>query len=108
MPHKDELSKIHTPVIYILGGKEDIAYVNGSDDFNRINHVPAIMVNYPVGHGGTYGQVHGGEFSVVALKWLDLMLKGDRSAMSFFMGENPGILQRPGWSIESKFRMQRR
>ena len=108
MPHKDELKNIHTPVLYMLGGKEDIAYENGSDDFRRINHVPAIMVNYPVGHGGTYAQEHGGEFSIVALKWLDLILKADRNALGFFIGENPGILQRPGWSIESKFRMQRR
>ena len=108
MPHKDELKNIHTPVLYMLGGKEDIAYENGSDDFRRINHVPAIMVNYPVGHGGTYAQEHGGEFSIVALKWLDLILKADRNALGFFIGDNPGILQRPGWSIESKFRMQRR
>ena len=108
MPHKESLKSIHTPVLYMLGGPEDIAYNNGMDDFKRIDHVLAVAANYPVGHGGTYGQPHGGEFSVVALKWLDWNLKGDRSALMFFVGEKPGILQREGWSVESKFRMPRR
>ena len=54
MPGKDQLLRIHTPVLYMLGGESDIAYANGMDDFHRINHVPAIAINYPVGHGGTY------------------------------------------------------
>ena len=41
MPQKTKLKEIHTPVIYILGGEQDIAYGNGMDDFHRINHVPA-------------------------------------------------------------------
>ena len=45
MPPKEKLNEIHTPVIYILGGKEDIAYENGMDDFNRIKHVLAIAIN---------------------------------------------------------------
>ena len=107
MPQKESLKEIHTPVLYLLGGKEDIAYGNGMDDFARIDHVLAVAANYPVGHGGTYGQPHGGEFSIVALKWLDLTLKQDRSAMSYFIGPTPGILERPLWTVESKFRMRR-
>ena len=33
-----------------------IAYGNGMDDFNRINHVPVFVGNLDVGHGGTYAQ----------------------------------------------------
>ena len=33
---KDALKALHTPVIYILGGTRDIAWVNGMNDFNRI------------------------------------------------------------------------
>ena len=51
---KSKLKEIHCPIIYILGGETDIAYNNGMDDFKRIDHVPAIAVNLPVGHGGTY------------------------------------------------------
>ena len=35
MPPKEKLKEIHTPVIYILGGKEDVAYGNRMDDFHR-------------------------------------------------------------------------
>ncbi len=100
MPPKEKLKEIHTPVIYILGGKEDIAYENGMDDFHRINHVPACAINYPVGHGGTYRQPHGGEFTIPALAWLDWQLKGDKEAAKMFTGSDPGLLKRKDWTLE--------
>ena len=100
MPPKTKLNEIHTPVIYILGGKEDIAYENGMDDFHRISHVPACAANFPVGHGGTYRQPHGGEFSVVALAWLQWQLKGDREAAKMFIGKDCGLSKRKDWTIE--------
>lgn len=107
MPQKSKLQEIHTPVIYILGGKEDIAYENGMDDFHLINHVPACAANYPVGHGGTYRQPHGGEFSVVALAWLDWQLKGDRKAGRMFRGRHNQLSQRPGWTLETNRQFKR-
>lgn len=107
MPQKSKLQEIHTPVIYILGGKEDIAYENGMDDFYLINHVPACAANYPVGHGGTYRQPHGGEFSVVALAWLDWQLKGDRKAGRMFRGRHNQLSQRPGWTLETNRQFKR-
>jgi hypothetical protein len=52
---KDQLTKLHTPTLYILGGEKDIAYKNGMDDYKHINHVPVFEANLDVGHGGTYG-----------------------------------------------------
>lgn len=106
MPQKDKLNEIHTPVIYILGDKQDIAYENGMDDFQRIKHVPACAANYPVGHGGTYRQPHGGEFSVVALAWLEWQLKGNQQAAKLFTGKKPGLLQREGWRLEKNKKMK--
>lgn len=106
MPHKEQLLKVHGPIIYILGGKEDIAYNNGMDDFRRITHVPAVAVNYPVGHGGTYRQPHGGEFRIPAVAWLDWQLKGDRQAAKMFIGKNCGLVQRKGWTIERNKKMK--
>jgi len=100
MPPKEKLKEIHTPIIYILGGKEDIAYGNGMDDFHRIDHVPALAINLPVGHGGTYREPHGGEFTVPALAWLQWQLKGDREAAKMFTGSAPGLLKRKGWTLE--------
>jgi hypothetical protein len=106
MPDKSKLKDIHTPIIYILGGKEDIAYENGMDDFHQIHHVPACAANYPVGHGGTYRQPHGGEFCVVALSWLDWQLKGNKQAARMFQGKDCLLSKRKGWSIEKNKKMR--
>lgn len=104
MPPKEKLSDIHSSVIYILGGKPDIAYENGMDDFHRISHVAACAANLPVGHGGTYAQPHGGEFAVVALAWLQWQLKGDKQAAKMFKGKNCLLSKREGWTIEKNQR----
>ena len=100
MPAKERLQEIEVPVIYILGGPEDIAYENGMDDFHRLVKVPAFAANYPVGHGGTYRQEHGGEFTVPALAWLQWQLKGDAEAAKMFVGADCGLANREGWTVE--------
>ena len=100
MPNKERLQEITVPVIYILGGPEDIAYENGMDDFHRLVKVPAFAANYPVGHGGTYRQPHGGEFTVPALAWLQWQLKGDKEAAKLFVGADPALANREGWTVE--------
>lgn len=106
MPEKAKLKEIHTPIIYIMGGKEDIAYENGMDDYRLIKHVPACIANFPVGHGGTYRQPHGGEFSIVALAWLDWQLKGDKEAAKMFTGKKPGIASRKDWTFEKNKKLK--
>lgn len=106
MPKKEKLKEIHTPIMYLLGGKEDIAYENGMDDFHRISHVPACATNFPVGHGGTYREPHGGEFTVVALAWLDWQLKGDKEAAKMFVGKNCQLSKRKDWTIEKNEKMK--
>ena len=100
MPKKEKLNELHTPIMYMLGGKEDIAYENGMDDFKRISHVPACAINFPVGHGGTYREAHGGEFTIPALAWLKWQLKGDKEAAKMFIGKQPQLLQRKDWTLE--------
>jgi hypothetical protein len=100
MPEKEKLQDIKVPIIYILGGEEDIAYGNGMDDFFRIQHVPAVAANLPVGHGGTYRQPHGGEFTVPALAWLQWQLQGNEEAGKMFTGSPCGLAQREGWTVD--------
>ena len=100
MPEKEKLQDIKVPVIYILGGEEDIAYGNGMDDFFRLKNVPAVAANYPVGHGGTYREPHGGEFTVPALAWLQWQLQGDTVAAEMFKGSPCGLSLREGWTVE--------
>ena len=100
MPEKEKLQNIKVPVIYILGGEEDIAYGNGMDDFFRLKSVPAVAANYPVGHGGTYREPHGGEFTVPALAWLQWQLQGNEEAAKMFTGFPCGLALREGWTVE--------
>lgn len=99
---KDHLEKLHAPTIYILGGETDIAYNNGMDDFRRLNHVPVFAANLNVGHGGTYGQPHGGDFAKVATAWLQWHLRGDEQAAEMFRGEPCGVAKMEGWKVEKK------
>lgn len=107
MPPKSKLKEIHSSIIYILGGEKDIAYGNGMDDFHRIDYVPACATNFPVGHGGTYAQPHGGEFSVVALAWLNWQLKGDQQAAKMFKGADCELSKREGWTIEKNDKLEK-
>lgn len=99
---KDHLAKLHTPTLYILGGEKDIAYNNGMDDFRRISHLPIFAANLNVGHGGTYGKPHGGEFAEVATAWLQWQLKDDQEAAKMFVGEPCGLAKSEGWKVEKK------
>lgn len=98
---KEDLKQIHSPTLYMLGGETDIAYANGMDDYARINHVPIVMANMDVGHGGTYGEPHGGEFAKVATAWFKWQLKDDTDAGKLFTRE-PGLAANKLWRVEKK------
>jgi hypothetical protein len=100
--NKGALAKLHTPVIYILGGPTDIAYANGEDDFKRIEHLPVMVANLDVGHGGTFMQPNGGLEASVAVSWLDWQFKGDAQAAKRFTGPDCGLCKDPQWRIERK------
>jgi len=99
---KEHLLKLHTPTLYLLGGKTDIAYNNGMDDYKRINHVPVFVANMDVGHGGTYSKPHGGEFAKVATAWYKWQLKGDAGAGTMFSGNPPELSNSDVWKVEKK------
>jgi len=60
------------------------------------------MTNLNVGHGGTYARPHGGEYSPVALAWLDWQLKGKKEASKMFLGEDSTLARDAEWTVESK------
>lgn len=99
---KETLKALHTPVLYLLGGPTDIAYANGTDDVNRIGHVPVALVNLPFGHGGTYGQPMGGTAAGIVVDWLQWQLRHDRSAARSFVGANCRLCVNPEAKIELK------
>lgn len=99
---KAALDRFHTPVIYILGGEADMAYPNGTDDYRRIAKVPAVLLNLPVGHGGTFARPQGGAAAHVAVDWLEWTLFGDKSAARTFTGANCRLCSGTDWTIERK------
>ncbi|MBO9711707.1 hypothetical protein [Sphingomonas sp.] len=99
---KATLAKLHTPVLYILGGATDIAYQNGMDDYRRIAGVPAAVINIAVGHGGTYSEPHGGLAAQIVVNWLDWQLKGVGAAGLRFAGPGCGYCGDPRVTIERK------
>jgi hypothetical protein len=102
-PEKSLLETVHSPTLYILGGETDIAYANGSDDFQRLNHVPAVLANLRnAGHGGTYWEPHGGKAATAVVAWLEWQLRGDQDAGTAFTGEKCGLCVDPDWKIERK------
>jgi hypothetical protein len=99
---KAALQKLHTPIIYVLGGPSDIAYSNGMDDFKQINSAPVFVANLDVGHGGTFLEPNGGREASVAVSWLDWQLKGDARASKRFLGPDCGLCKDPDWKVDSK------
>jgi dienelactone hydrolase len=100
---KSDLARLHTPVAYISGDAEDIAFANGNDDFARLNHVPAFRAyERGVTHMGTYWEPNGGEFGGVAVAWLLWQLRGDQRAGRMFTGPDCGLCVDPRWVVEKK------
>jgi hypothetical protein len=98
----DFLKRMHTPVIYIIGGPTDIAYNNANQDFTEINHIPLFRADINVGHGGTSVQPHGGKFADVMVDWLNWQLKHDKEAGAMFTGEKCGLCSDPEWTVRRK------
>lgn len=99
---KSLLKTVHTPIIYFIGGKGDVAYPNGTDDFEKIDHVPAVLVESDVGHGGTFREPNGGKVAQIAVNWLDWQLRGDKDAARTFVGADCGLCADPKWTIKRK------
>ena len=99
---KSLLHTLHTPVLYVLGGKADAAHVNGADDVARIDTVPVFLADHDVGHSGTLMQPNGGVEAQVVRKWLDWQLLGDQHAGRTFKGEDCTLCRDKAWRVTKK------
>ena len=95
--------RFHTPVAIFNGDSRDVAYNPGLQEYSEVNNVPFYHANYPQGHGDAYYQDNGGEFGIVAVGWLNYMLKDDQSATgrSMFFGSNCRLCKSP-WVMKNK------
>ncbi|MGN7999231.1 hypothetical protein [Sphingomonas sp. 22176] len=99
---KAALRRLHTPVLYIMGGPSDIAWSNGNDDVDRIDTVPAMLASLDVGHGGTFQDANGGRVTPVDVAWLDWQLRGDKGAARWFQGTDCRLCTDPAWTVRKK------
>lgn len=83
---RKSLDNLHCPILYLIGGKSDIAHDNAQLDYQRIEKVPVAFANQlRIGHGGTYHQPYGGSFSRMARAWLNWQFKDKRSDLDVFL-----------------------
>ena len=99
---KEDLVQLHTPVLYILGGPQDIAEPNGLNDFQHIQHVPVFVADHPgAGHGGLFSEPNG-EATKVELDWLAWQLHQDRVAARTFTGPDCTLCRDFRWVVYRK------
>ena len=101
---KQQLEKLHCPIFYFTGDeKNDMAYPNGLDDFQRITKVPAFYA-YKEGlpHAGTYREPNGGELGRIAVALLKWQFESDQEAARMFRGPSCGLCRDPQWHVSKK------
>ncbi|MBE1495785.1 dienelactone hydrolase [Amycolatopsis lexingtonensis] len=107
---RENLGKLHTPVLFADGGPADVAYANSGANYDLVT-VPAVRVTNPAaGHTGfVYGQRDGNpdpaireEAVRVLVNWFDFTLNGNRTARGYFLGVGCGLCATPGWTVTAK------
>lgn len=97
---------IHTPVLYVLGSSSDVAYSNGTRDYDSISKLgmPIMLFSSKsLGHGGDFMSPGGGNFGKINLAWLNWHLKGDQTATGkgFLVGDTCTLCKDSGWEVKS-------
>ena len=95
------LKNLHGPILYLVGGTGDVAWQNAQTDYKSIKHVPVVLAdNTRSGHGGTYGEPHGGDNARMVCAWLDWQLKGRQEPEKLFLGGD--LTDYDAWTIQHK------
>ena len=97
---------VHTPVLIVLGGADDVAYPNGQRDYTNISAlgVPIILFSKALGHGGDLFTKNGGDFNKINLGWFNWWLKGDETATGkgVVVGSTCKYCSDSAWEMKSK------
>jgi len=98
---RKSLRNLHGPILYLVGGTEDVAWKNAQMDYDAIKKNPVVLAdNTTSGHGGTYEQPCGGDNSRMVRAWLDWQLKGRQEPKALFIdGDLTGYDK---WTIKHK------
>ncbi|HET9934670.1 MAG TPA: alpha/beta hydrolase [Polyangiaceae bacterium] len=97
---------VHTPVLIVLGGADDVAYENGERDYDNLAAlgIPVMLFSKALGHGGDLFKARGGDFAKIDLAWLNWQLKGDETATGkgLLIGSGCPYCSDSAWETKSK------
>jgi dienelactone hydrolase len=97
-----DLARLHTPVLYLVGGPSDQAFVNAERDFELIDGQQLFYGNMDVGHAGTFQQPAGGAMGRAAIQWLEWQNHDDGIAGENFLGSHCILCGDPEWITKRK------
>jgi len=96
---------IHTPILFVEGGPDDIAYDGGLEGYEAIAKldVPVLWFSKPLGHGGDLFAAGGGDFTKINLAWMNWWLKGDETATGkgLLVGAGCPYCSDSAWEVKS-------
>jgi hypothetical protein len=103
---QDFYDMIHTPVLFVEGGPNDMAYDGALEGYNAISKltVPVLWFSKDLGHGGDLSTARGGDFTKIDLAWLNWWLKGDETATGkgLLVGASCPYCNDSAWEYKSK------
>jgi dienelactone hydrolase len=100
--HEERLKGLHTSVLLLVGGKDDVAWPVAQSAFDHLPDHPVVLASMNVGHEGTFAEPHGGAMAKVAVSWLEWQLRHDAKAGTVFVGKNCALCIDSKWSIRTK------
>jgi hypothetical protein len=102
---QDFYDLIHTPILFVEGGPDDIAYDGGGEGYDAISKldVPVLWFSKDLGHGGDLFAARGGDFTKIDLAWLNWWLKGDETATGkgLLVGAGCSYCSDAAWEVKS-------
>jgi len=98
----DMLDHVRVPILYVVGGPQDIAYDKGKGDFRRLTQVPSALISINAGHQGTFSEANGGAVAQAVVAWLEWQFRGDVKSAEWFTGSTCRLCNDPAWEIERR------
>jgi hypothetical protein len=105
-PNAAIFNALHSSVLIVTGGPQDVAHPNGLRDFETMPaSIPVFRAERTaIGHYGTYSEDNGGPFGEVAVAWIRWQLFGDESpaAKGMFVGERCALCVNADWKVQQR------
>ncbi|WP_255948362.1 hypothetical protein [Streptomyces odontomachi] len=98
---RSELTKLHTPVMFMDGGPSDIAYTNSGDNYALVT-VPAVRATHPdAGHVGFITGAQMADGVTTAVSFLDMVLNDNQTARDYILDPS-GLASHAPWTTANK------